>query len=218
MVFIAVCVWPAYARAAQTFFFSKSLVLVLVLVGVHVRYILFLALVHLQQDDYADNADERVANEDGEAGGFANEYADGEGVADEDADGEGVAVADFKDKDNEDEDEAHLVLDVLHNLEQRELLPGMTENGEVHIFWDYLPKIDNGQAHIFPSQKKTMQIYKYKNHLTRLYLALFCVYFIFKYLQSPHVRTSPAEAAEDPFQKKFLQKLQIQKSFVSLCL
>ena len=99
LVFIAVCVWPAYARAAQTFFFSKSLVFVLVLVGVHVRYILFLALVHLQQDDYADNADERVANEDGEAGGFANEHADGEGFADEDADGEGVTGADFKHKD-----------------------------------------------------------------------------------------------------------------------
>ena len=143
MVLIAVCVWPAYARAAQTFFFSKSLVLVLVLVGVHVRYILFLALVHLQQDDYADNADERVANEDGEAGGFANEHADGEGFADEDADGEGVTGADFKDKDYEDESEAHLVLDILHNLEQRELLPEMTKIGQVHIFWNYLPKTDN---------------------------------------------------------------------------
>ena len=81
-------------------------------------------MVHLQQDDYADNADERVANEDGEAGGFANEDADGEGFAD----------ADFKDKDYEDESEAHLVLDILHNLEQRELLPGITEIGQVHIF------------------------------------------------------------------------------------
>ena len=48
--------------------------------------------------------------------------------------GEGVTDADFKDKDYEDESEAHLVLDVLDNLKQRELLPGMTENGEVHIF------------------------------------------------------------------------------------
>ena len=42
--------------------------------------------------------------------------------------------ADFKDKDYEDESEAHLVLDILHNLEQRELLPEMTKIGQVHIF------------------------------------------------------------------------------------
>ena len=48
--------------------------------------------------------------------------------------GEGVTDADFKDKDYEDESEAHLVLDILHNLEQRELLPGISEIGQVHIF------------------------------------------------------------------------------------